>query len=239
MCRRRKSRRGSLRLLPISQTRGELAALTPDDPHAAELARSAREAFDSGRLTEPDALLDRAKEAVLGALRQAHQLKQKAQEAEERHALNAAKLLGGRGNIALTQLRYVDAAEHFKQAASLVPSGNPDETAAYFQEQAFALYRQGGERGDNAALEQSVEIWRHILQYRSRDRVPLDWAATQVNLGAALEELAERESRTVRLEEAVVAYRLALEEWPDDTIGWLRVKVRPVLPRSPGQQSSG
>jgi len=72
----------------FAQTRDELAALEPDDPHATELAHSAKQALESGRLAEADALLDQAKEGELAALRQAHELKQKAQEAEDRHALN-------------------------------------------------------------------------------------------------------------------------------------------------------
>jgi hypothetical protein len=36
---------------------------------------------------------------------------------------------------------------------------------------------------------------------------------TQNNLGTALERLGERESGTARLEEAVAAYREALQEW--------------------------
>ena len=47
---------------------------------------------------------------------------------------------------------------------------------------------------------------------RTRDRAPLQWAATQNNLGNALRTLGERESDTARLEEAVVAYRAALKE---------------------------
>ena len=42
--------------------------------------------------------------------------------------------------------------------------------------------------------------------------MPLDWAMTQNNLGNALRALGERESGTARLEEAVAAYRAALEE---------------------------
>jgi len=42
--------------------------------------------------------------------------------------------------------------------------------------------------------------------------VPLHWARTQNNLGNALARLGERESGTARLEEAVTAYRAALEE---------------------------
>jgi hypothetical protein len=50
------------------------------------------------------------------------------------------------------------------------------------------------------------------LEERTRERVPLQWAMTQMNLGTALETLGERESGTARLEEAVAAYRAALEE---------------------------
>ena len=42
--------------------------------------------------------------------------------------------------------------------------------------------------------------------------MPLDWAMTQNNLGTALSTLGERESGTARLEEAVAAYRAALQE---------------------------
>ena len=45
-----------------------------------------------------------------------------------------------------------------------------------------------------------------------RSQAALDWAATQNDLGNALEKLSERESDTARLNEAVVAYRAALEE---------------------------
>ncbi|HXN88625.1 MAG TPA: hypothetical protein VN890_04640 [Methylocella sp.] len=46
----------------------------------------------------------------------------------------------------------------------------------------------------------------------TRERLPLDWAGTQNNLGLALRAIGERESGTARLEEAVAAYRDALQE---------------------------
>ncbi|BCF96939.1 hypothetical protein PPGU19_015080 [Paraburkholderia sp. PGU19] len=46
-----------------------------------------------------------------------------------------------------------------------------------------------------------------------RERVPLDWAMTQSNLGVALLRLGERESGTTRLEEAVAACHAALTEY--------------------------
>ncbi len=202
----------------FAQTRDELAALEPDDPQAAALVRSAKQALETGRLAEADDLLNRAKEAELAAFRQAREFEQKAREAMDRHALNAAKLLAGRGDIALTQLRYPDAAQHFKQAAALVPAGHSDETANYLQNEADAAYRQGDEQGDNNYLKQSIEIWHVVLQYRTRDRIPTGWAMTQTNLGNALESLGERESGTERLEQAVAAYRAALEVQKSDPL---------------------
>ena len=57
-----------------------------------------------------------------------------------------------------------------------------------------------------------MAAYRAALEEWTRERVPLDWAMTQNNLGNALETLGERESGTARLEEAVAAYRAALEE---------------------------
>jgi tetratricopeptide (TPR) repeat protein len=48
--------------------------------------------------------------------------------------------------------------------------------------------------------------------YEALRSFPLDWAMTQNNLGNALSRLGEWESGTARLEEAVAAYRAALEE---------------------------
>ena len=48
--------------------------------------------------------------------------------------------------------------------------------------------------------------------------MPLDWAATQNSLGNALQRLGERESGTARLEEAVDAYRAALQEYTRDRV---------------------
>jgi hypothetical protein len=60
------------------------------------------------------------------------------------------------------------------------------------------------------------------LEERTRDLVPLDWATTQNNLGAALLALGERESGTARLEEAVAAWDACLTvvvpAWPAEWV---------------------
>ena len=57
-----------------------------------------------------------------------------------------------------------------------------------------------------------MAAFNEALKERTRERVPLDWAATQSNLGVALETLGERESGTERLEQAVAAFNEALKE---------------------------
>ncbi|MEO1249922.1 MAG: hypothetical protein AAFW76_08795, partial [Pseudomonadota bacterium] len=73
-------------------------------------------------------------------------------------------------------------------------------------------YARGRDKGLNFDLMIAIAINRQILAKFKRERVPLQWAATQNNLGNALATLGERETETARLEEAVGAYRLALEE---------------------------
>ena len=61
-----------------------------------------------------------------------------------------------------------------------------------------------------------MAVYRAALEVRTRERVPLQWAMTQNNLGNALKTLGERERDTGRLEQAVVAYRAALEVFDTD-----------------------
>ena len=68
---------------------------------------------------------------------------------------------------------------------------------------ADALATLGDQSGQNAPLQEAVGAYRAALQERTRERVPLQWAMTQNNLGTALGTLGERKSGTQRLEEAV------------------------------------
>jgi len=76
-----------------------------------------------------------------------------------------------------------------------------------------ALGVLGERESGTARLEEAVAAFRAALEERTRARVPLQWAMTQMNLGNALRVLGARENCTERLDEAVTAYRSALEEW--------------------------
>jgi tetratricopeptide (TPR) repeat protein len=70
----------------------------------------------------------------------------------------------------------------------------------------------GEQAGSNDDLQQAVAAYRDALKETTRERVPLDWAMTQNNLGIALRRLGERADGTKRLDEAVAAYCEALQE---------------------------
>jgi tetratricopeptide (TPR) repeat protein len=61
-------------------------------------------------------------------------------------------------------------------------------------------------------LEEAVAVYREALKECTRERLPLQWAFTQNNLGSALSILGEREGNSSRLEEAVIAFQEALKE---------------------------
>jgi len=65
-----------------------------------------------------------------------------------------------------------------------------------------ALQALGEREAGTGRLEEAVAAYRAALQERTRERVPLDWAATQNGLGNALQTLGEREAGTVQLEAA-------------------------------------
>ena len=75
-----------------------------------------------------------------------------------------------------------------------------------------ALATLGERETGTERLDEAVAAYREALKERTRERVPLDWAATQNNLGTALATLGERETGTGRLHEAVSAFREALKE---------------------------
>jgi tetratricopeptide (TPR) repeat protein len=120
----------------------------------------------------------------------------------------------GGPKISLIQSKYVDAAKDFAQAAAVLPLGEEHDRTrlSYLDQEATALQRQSFELEDNAAAISAIARFRRLLELRPRERVPLDWARTQDNLGAALRVLGELENGTARLEEAVEAFQAALME---------------------------
>jgi tetratricopeptide (TPR) repeat protein len=202
------------------QLRAQVVAEPGDAPEVARFKDAARAALDAGQLEEADALLAQVETAQDAALDQGQrileqqqlELEQQQRQVEQQQTERAA-IAAQRGGIALTRLRYREAAEHFAAAARQLPPGREEQALAWLDQEADALYRQGDEFGENAAFVEAVARYDALLGRRPRDRVPLFWAKTQNELGRALATLGGRESDTGHLQAAVVAFRAALEEY--------------------------
>ena len=97
-------------------------------------------------------------------------------------------------------------------------SHDQDKKGACLTNLGAALWALGERENGTERLEEAVAAYRAALEERTRDRVPLEWAMTQMNLGIALDALGKRESGTERLLEAIAAYRAALEERTRDRV---------------------
>jgi tetratricopeptide (TPR) repeat protein len=171
-----------------------------DDPKIASLKADAKKVVGEGDLDKADQLLAEVE------LEQGRAL--------DRLTEDKADTAARRGDIAMTRLRYGEAAKHYADAAAVLASASTGEQKRldFLNKEVEALYQQGYEFGDNAALRAAIDRYRGIINLQPRERVPLDWAMTQNNLGTALERLGGRENDTGKLEEAVAAYRAALQE---------------------------
>src|SRR5215213_6794316 len=98
------------------------------------------------------------------------------------------------------------------------PSASPDPDGVGGSAAAPMIRAPGERESGTERLEEAIAAYRAALEEWTRERVPLDWATTQNNLGTALQALGERESGTARLEEAVAACRAALEEWTRERV---------------------
>ncbi|MBC6445535.1 MAG: tetratricopeptide repeat protein [Alphaproteobacteria bacterium GM202ARS2] len=176
-----------------------------DEPEITKQREQAAEAIEQGDYDKAAGFLEQAVSIDRQAINEQ-------QDALDRRKLSAAATIVQQGELERTRLNYRKAAEHFAEAASLVPMSEADTRFDYLMKQSSALYAQGDEFGDNQALVEAIDALRLILEERIRERAPLDWALTKDNLGNALCTLGERESGTDRLEQAVAAYKAALEE---------------------------
>ena len=127
------------------------AAPNPNDPpEIAKVRDAVKTALEAGQFDRADQLLAQLEKLEDAAL---------ASRQLERAGTSAQ-----RGQVAMLQLRYRDAARHFAEAAKHVPEARPEIRLDYLDQEADALYRQGDERGDNGALREasralSVSCW--------------------------------------------------------------------------------
>ena len=157
------------------------------------------------------ALVDKGKFALARAmLRKAGEdMRREEEERHERYVLGMTALHNRERDIALAAYDGEAAAEAIVALAEAVHGANPTLTVEFLKSEAATLYEYGRDRGGNVHLVATIALRRKtlVLAVSSNER-----GAAYHNLGTALWRLGERESGTARLEEAVAAYRAALEE---------------------------
>lgn len=170
-------------------------------PAEQALARAVA-AFSEGRLDDADREF-----AALESLRSAE---------SETARLAWSSAVDARARLAELRLDYdtaelvrVSAARDEQHAARL----SVERQWLLMFEAARSRYNQGDIRGDRAALERAVALFRsEVLPLAPRSERPAHWALTQNELGGALAALGEREAGTGRLREAIAAYEASLQE---------------------------
>ncbi|MBI3898435.1 MAG: tetratricopeptide repeat protein [Gammaproteobacteria bacterium] len=181
-----------------------VAALEGDDADSQAHLESVRETIHQGRYEQAETMLaDYDRTEAEAEARAAQTLAQR--------RLNRAAARALRGIASLTQLHYRDAVDHFRSASALVPDGFPDRLGEYLLQQAYSLVLYGDRQVGNDALTQAISVFQQALELLSRERVPVQWAMIQNDLGNVLCTLGERERDTANLEAAVTVYRLALQ----------------------------
>jgi tetratricopeptide (TPR) repeat protein len=76
-----------------------------------------------------------------------------------------------------------------------------------------ALARLGERESGTARLDEAVAAYREALQERTRARVPLDWAFTQMNLALVYRALFDEDRQPRHLDDALESADGALEEF--------------------------
>jgi len=192
--------------------RERLLTLDIDDSQLASLRKKAAGQLEAGDAAAARKTLSDARKVI--------------KKGRQTSSIKEAILVADEAAIDKLDLNYQRAADKYLEASELV-SFDPLESAYYRLLAAGTLYDRGNEFGDNAALEDAIDLYRDVLVVHTRDRVPLDWAMTKMYLGNALLTLGARESGTDRLEEAVTAYRAALLEHTRDRVAldWARTQM--------------
>jgi hypothetical protein len=194
--------------------RDRLNRLTNDDPEVTRLRKAAAAALDQGRFTEADAHLVLAEARDLSGLDDLEALaRAKRLSAAETRAERAAA-----AKLRLNPAGYREAVGHYAEAAQIAEKADPAAANGYARQQGEMLIDLGTEFGVNAALVEAIDHFRAHASLARRNFDPMGWAADQNSLGNALSILGERESGTIRLEEAAAAYRLALEEYTRERV---------------------
>jgi tetratricopeptide (TPR) repeat protein len=166
-------------------------AISGDDPEVVALKKEAAAAARAGDYPNAERLLQRALDADVAGARAA-------QGTSNRRFLNAAKTKADQGELKLTELRYMAAAQAFEEAAALVPEGDQVVRTDY-------LWRAGAAAANAGNYPYATKVLGNALSIREKVL-----GADHLDLAVILDDLATIYRTQFRKAEAESLYRRAL-----------------------------
>jgi tetratricopeptide (TPR) repeat protein len=214
-------------VMQILTMREALSRPSNEGSEIGDLNKQALAALDDGRFDEATRLLN----AIRTLERKASERLRRAADESRADWLaglqSEAETCALLARAALAQRDVTGAFDRFEEGLGVLAPAEPERRWSYAIAAAKALFELGSSAGLNDALAAAIRLYKHALAAGPRERVPLDWATTQNNLGTALQALGERESSTAKLEQAVEAYRASLQEWTTEaTPNWHEIARR-------------
>ena len=182
----------------LVKLRDEVARLRQGPAELASFAAQAQALLGKGDLDGARAALAAGRAAARGL--------------REQSSRYEADFLAREAAVDHLQLAYRSAAAKYAEAAGLMAPIDQRMQWALMLTQAAELSSQGNEFGDRDALGQALTVYHMALAVAPRAERPLDWAATQNDLGVALLSLGAGEIGTARFDEAAATFREALQE---------------------------
>jgi len=139
-----------------------LQVTSADDPEVKVLKKQAEQAFDNGRFSEADALLNQAKERDRAAVSKMKANLAEQQAALEKRQLSEAACCVDQADLQRLQYRYAKSAQYFQEAAAALPEGRKWERAEYLGAAGYDLLLIARYTEALCLFEQSLSISHSI-----------------------------------------------------------------------------
>jgi tetratricopeptide (TPR) repeat protein len=170
----------------------------------------ARAQVDQGQSRLARATLRRAAEEMRHEEKvRREEMRREEEERRERYVVGATALGNRERDIALAAYDGDAAGDAIVALAEAHHGANEALVSGFINYEGATLYEYGRDRGSNVHLVALIGLRRKLLALAASDD---ERGKARINLGLALWTLGERESGPARLEEAVAAFRAALEE---------------------------
>jgi tetratricopeptide (TPR) repeat protein len=128
-----------------------LASVPAEDAAVQVLLSEAGQVLTQGKFNQAEALINQAKTQDLAAA-------QELPATANKRFLSAAESAAQNGSLKLTQLKYLEAADYFQEAAKIVPVRFAGKTADYLTAAGSALYEAGQYPEAESAYQRGLAI---------------------------------------------------------------------------------